>query len=87
MSVTIPFSSEIEALLRKQAAAEGKDVDTFIREVIEERLAATADAAKTSEQWIAEFEAWMKRVADRQGSLPTGYTADDSRESIYGDRT
>ena len=38
MNVTINFSEEIEMALRRTAAAAGKDVGTFVQQIITERL-------------------------------------------------
>ena len=86
MSVVIPFPPEIEAKLRARAAAAGKDVGTFVREAVEEKLAFGVPQRKSPEAWAAEFEAWMREVADRAPSYPDGFVVDDSRESIYEGR-
>lgn len=86
MSVTIPFAPEIEQRLRERAAAAGQDVDTFVREAVEEKLGATSAVAASPQQRRAAFEAWMREVAGRAAIYPPGYVADDSRESIYEGR-
>jgi hypothetical protein len=86
MSLTIPFTPEIEALLRERAAASGKDVGTFVREVVEEKLARADASEKSAGQWTAEFNAWMQEVAARASAYPPGFVVDDSRESIYEGR-
>lgn len=40
MTVTIALSPDVEAKLRARAAAAGKDVTVFVREAVEEKLAA-----------------------------------------------
>ncbi len=42
MNLHIPLSPETEAKLREKAAAAGKDVDTFVLDVVERSLAANA---------------------------------------------
>jgi predicted transcriptional regulator len=86
MSVTIPFPPDIEAKLRERAAASGKDVDSFVREAVEEKLGLTVLTAKSEEQWAGEFAAWMREVASRSSNYSADYIADDSRESIYEGR-
>jgi hypothetical protein len=39
----------------------------------------------TSAEWDREFRDWMQSVQQRAANYPPGYTADDSRESIYQD--
>jgi hypothetical protein len=86
MSLTIPFTPEVEARLRERAAASGKDVGTFVREVVEEKLELAGAAERSNGQWAAEFDAWMKEVASRASAYPTDFAVDDSRESIYEGR-
>jgi hypothetical protein len=86
MSVIIPFPPEIEAKLRESAAAAGKDVGTFVREAVEEKLGLGAPAQKSPDEWSAEFGAWMRDVATRASAYPEGFVVDDSRQSIYEGR-
>jgi predicted transcriptional regulator len=90
MSLTVSFSPEVEARLRERAAASGKDVSALVREAVEEKLSATPEpkpASKMSnEQWLAEFNAWMREVTSRARNYPPGFVVDDSRESIYEGR-
>ena len=39
MNVNIDFSAEVETALRQTAAAAGKDIGSFLKQVITERLA------------------------------------------------
>jgi hypothetical protein len=87
MSVTIPFPPEIEAKLRQRAAAAGKDVGSFVREAVEEKLALPGRPDESNAaQWLAEFDAWMRGVAARESAYPPGFVADDSRETVYEGR-
>ncbi|HEY3241823.1 MAG TPA: hypothetical protein VGM03_00605 [Phycisphaerae bacterium] len=85
MSVYIPFLPEEEAELRHRASVFGKDLISFIREAIEEKLAEAPSegelrARLSPQQRIAELEAWA-------ASHPRlRYVVDDSRESIYDGR-
>jgi predicted transcriptional regulator len=83
MSLSIPFPPEIEEQLRRRAAAAGKDVSTFVREAVEEKLGLGAGTYKTNGEWNAEFSAWMRDVAARASNYPSNFMVDDSRESIY----
>jgi hypothetical protein len=81
MTLTLSLPPDTEAQLRQRAAAAGKDITTFVREAVEEKLAVPATmAARTPQQWKAEFNAWVA------GQKPLPHVADDSRESIYAGR-
>ena len=83
MTLTLSFPPETEAKLRERAAASGKDVETIVREAVEEKLASPtgpAPATMTREQWSAELHAWAA------SHPPVSHFVDDSRESIYADR-
>ena len=84
MNISVPVSPEVEAKLREQAQAAGKDIASFVREALEEKLALLRDSQSDNghgdlpaEQWIARLRHW----AASHRALP--YEADDSRESIY----
>ncbi len=86
MTLNISLSAESEAKLRQRAAAVGKDVIAFVRETIEEKLAAEQQSglASTSprqgtEEWFAKFNEWVALHPPRR------FLADDSRDSIYSD--
>ena len=83
MTLHLSLPPETEARLRERAAAAGKDVETFVRETLEQRLAGEPPArrnGKSHEQWSAELRAWAA------SHDPTTHFVDDSRESIYADR-
>lgn len=79
----IPLSPETEAKLRERAAAAGKDLATFIQDVVEEvavgENGAAADALSPT-QWSEEWHAWA--ASHRK----LDHVVDDSRESIYSGR-
>ena len=86
MTLNISLSPESEAKLRERAAAAGKDVIAFVRETIEEKLAAGRDNGSASgsssqgtEQWFARFNEWIASHPPRE------FLADDSRDAIYSD--
>ena len=86
MTLNISLSPESEAKLRERAAAAGKDVTAFVRETIEEKLAAGRDNGSASgsprqgtAEWFAKFSEWVARHPPRQ------FLADDSRDAIYSD--
>jgi hypothetical protein len=85
MTVNISRPPETEARLRNQAAAAGKDVASLVREAIEEKL-ASGDSMEPStgagyEKWLLEFNSWVS------SHRPVGHFVDDSRESIYSERS
>lgn len=87
MTIHINLPPETEAELRERAAAVGKDLASFVREAVEEKLAepgegaeGTGRASLTADQWIAELRAWA--ASHRR----LNHFVDDSRESIYAGR-
>lgn len=85
MTLNIELSPETEAKLRERAAESGKDVTSYARDVIEQKLAAeNGDAAAASprqggDDWFARFNEWVA------GHPPRPMLADDSRDAIYGE--
>jgi hypothetical protein len=82
MTLQIDLTPELEARLREEATAAGKDVATFARDALEETLTLRGDTGArpgrlTDEQRVAEWLAWTS------SARPLGYIVDDSRESIY----
>ena len=89
ITVTISLPPEAEARLRNRAAALGTDVQTLVRQAVEQQLFipnGNKAAAASDQRWSAEFAAWMNDVAGRSSLYPPGYAADDSRQSIYEGR-
>jgi len=60
MTLSIPFSSDLEARLKERAAASGKDVIRFVQEAVEEKLAAPQTFADILGPVHAAFEATGK---------------------------
>ena len=83
MTLTLSFPPETEARLRERAAASGKDVETIVREAVDQTLAAEANTPRSdrsAEEWVAEFMTWVN------SHPPVTHFVDDSRESIYAGR-
>ena len=84
MTLNVPLSPETAAKLHACAAAAGKDVADFVREVVEAKLAALEASGNgggmSAEQWSKEWHAW----AASHPQLDT--IADDDRGSIYAGR-
>jgi hypothetical protein len=84
MTIRIEFSPEIEARLREQARASGKEIEGFVSEAVEAKLAA-AHAPVAGEvdgnERLKLFREWVASHPSREG-----IHMDDSRESIYEGR-
>lgn len=83
MTLTLSLPPELETRLRERAAASGKDVESIVREAVEEKLASanpSGPEGKTREQWSAELHAWAA------SHKPVTHFVDDSRQSIYAGR-
>lgn len=84
MNVSINFPAEVESRLQQRAAAAGQDVESFIQQMVTERLAEEDQPKKPRKRSHEEFkkrmEAWIRLhpVLD--------HAIDDSRESIYEGR-
>lgn len=86
MNLQIELPIDVETALFARAAAEGKDVSTFVAEVVTERLAAP-EAAETSQPVIRSSQGFAQRLQAWIDLHPrTSHPADDSRESIYAGR-
>jgi plasmid stability protein len=82
MTLNLSLSPQSEARLRERAAAAGKDVATFVREAVEEKLASAGvtGAEMAAAQWSNELHAWAAK------HRPPAQVVDDSREGIYAGR-
>lgn len=83
MSLSITFPTEVESILRQRAAALGKDVNAYVREIVLDEVAEVpaneTDKASHS-AFMAKLDAMIQRHGIRNGKF------DDSRESIYSGR-
>ena len=73
----------VESALRQRAAAAGKDVETFVREIVVEEVAEEPHSSRRSHSH-AEFMTRLKEIIQRHGIMHGKF--DDSRESIYAGR-
>ena len=81
MNVSIHFPAEIETTLRRRAAAAGKDVETFVQEVVVERLAEeSSNEARSHDEFMSRLRQIISMHPKSNGTL------DDSRDSIYAGR-
>jgi predicted DNA-binding protein len=81
MTLSISLTPEIEARLRDQAKASGKDLGTFVREAVEEKLRSIGETNfardLSDDEWLVQFNQWVS------SHKAVGHFVDDSRESIY----
>lgn len=90
MTFHLELSPDAEARLKAQAAASGLTADEFARRVLESAvlngsagvrgLGTGTLSPEESLRRLRGLEEWHRQLRD------SGTTADDSRESIYGDR-
>jgi hypothetical protein len=89
MTLNLKLSNEAETKLREQAKAAGKDVEGYVRDTIEEKLALapanlqtqTSSPPNAKDEWLARFDSWVNSHPIRPN-----VELDDSRESIYAGR-
>ncbi len=84
MQLNIEIPAEIESSLTQQAAEEGIDVASFVRKVLDERLAMASQPATKRHLSHAEFRRSLHEIIDLHAPSKAG--VDDSRESIYAGR-
>jgi hypothetical protein len=80
MILTLQLPAEIEAQLREQAAAVGKDPLGFILDALKDKLSASnghKSPELSPQEWVQQWRDW----AANHPKLP--FEVDDSRESIY----
>jgi hypothetical protein len=82
MNINLELPPDVESTLRREAAASGLDVATFVSDVVTERLTAELPVPRAMSH--EEFMARLRRVI----ALFAGpkRQMDDSRESIYAGR-
>jgi phosphohistidine phosphatase SixA len=88
MTVLINLPAQTEKLLKEKAARAGQTLEAYLRELAEREATATHGTEPNStpvsaEQWSAQWRAW----ANQERQLPAGIVMDDSRESIYAERS
>lgn len=74
MELTVPITPAIEAKLRERAAAAGKDIVTFVREAVEEKLSQDETFA---EILAPVHEAFRKSAMTEQTAMDTFERARD----------
>ena len=84
MQLNVNLPAEIEAALRRRAAAAGQDLETFVSHVVTEEVVDDLERLRkkkvSPEKFAERLDAWAKLhpVLD--------HAIDDSRESIYAGR-
>ena len=83
MTIVLHLPPDTETLLRDRAEREGIPPEAIALAALCDRLDGDAPAAPSlsTEAWLAEFDAWIA------GHKPRNPNFDDSRESIYPDRS
>jgi hypothetical protein len=83
MTIVLQLPPDTEALLRDRAEREGVAPETLALETLRAGLGDEEPSVPilSSEAWLAEFDAWIA------GLKPGNPNFDDSRESIYPDRS
>ena len=76
--------------LAERAASLNITVEELVTPVLDQLaangLACQPPAPLPSDDWQAQFDAWMRAVHTRADRYPPGFELDDSRESIYEGR-
>ncbi len=83
MTITIKLDPETERRLRDLAGQAGQTLERYLEQLAVQTSSTAppcSTAAESPEDWVARFRAWVK------GHRPLPVVADDSRESIYGNR-
>lgn len=84
MNISISFPNEIEDSLRRQAAARGQDVESFVRDLVTEVVAHEEDLASEKVPSPADIDNWLESGIALHPVLD--HVVDDSRESIHAGR-
>ena len=84
MSVNINFPADVETTLRHRAAAAGKDLATYVQDVVAESLLDGDQTLPHQQSTPIEFERRLNAWIALHPVLD--HAIDDSRESIYAGR-
>lgn len=82
MNIELRLPPPAQEELTRRAMAAGKDVESFVSELISESLGASPEVVqvdRSHDRWMAELQTWV----DSQPKLD--HFVDDRRETIYGD--
>ena len=81
MTITLSFSASTEAELKRQAAANGRDVVEYVTNIVEQAVNGEPGAQKLSpDERAARWRKWAESHPKIE------HYVDDSRESIYDGR-
>ncbi len=82
MTVKLDLPPEIEANLVAQARHRGLSLENYLHQILQEQNGIAPASALSTEEWIAEFQAWTSDFPD------TPVLSDEalSREAMYPDR-
>jgi hypothetical protein len=84
MTLNLPLSSETEAKIRAYAAIAGQDLENFVLQAVNEKLADVDSEPMVSPQ---RGDDWAKKLQACMDLHPiVSHFVDDSRASIYAGR-
>jgi hypothetical protein len=83
MQLEINLSEQEQEALVQRARAAGKDVQTYLQDLVQTELQEDADVVATSE---VSSDQWRQNLRECIALHPLVRHVDDSRESIYDDR-
>lgn len=84
MNIQLNLPADYEQALQQQAAAQGRDVDTYIQDLVTESLADEVESRRKKTKKRGDFVEWLDAWIARHPKLD--HAVDDSRESIYEGR-
>jgi uncharacterized protein (DUF1778 family) len=84
VTLELQLTSDIEAKLRKQAAATGQEVAEFVLQAVTEKLAETDSQPSGTSLKDEEWQEKLRAFIDLHPVVT--HFVDDSRESIYAGR-
>ena len=82
MTVTLNLPPQVEQAYLAEAQARGLSLEDLVRDVLLARQPSPADNQLSPDEWVREFEAWVKGHDGNTVVLPDEAM---ERESIYGD--
>lgn len=82
-TVTIPDA--VYRRLESRASSLSISVEDLLPTIIEQAISPLSRPL-TGDDWLREFDQWNREIQSRSHRYPEGYTINDDRESIYGER-
>jgi hypothetical protein len=82
----VTISEDTFQRLAVKAAALNISVDELVQPTLDQLAGGGAELPLTGDAWLAELTAWKRDAESRADRYPSGFTIDDSRETIYRER-